>query len=528
MYALAGICVIGVPGVHADRHALLIGIDEYEDLNGINPLSGAAADAEAIDKALTEVANFPTANVRLLTSHGDTKPSRRNILFELEQLKGSVKRDDLVFIFFAGHGVERENVPCLLPYDTDTRTDLNYRDSVLPTSVFRDEIQKIPCKALIMAFDMCRTSPFKEGRGTGPNNPLGEAQARSAVLVSTSPAASPPGPASIVILYACSPRQHSFEWTAKKRGFFSFFLEQGIRSTPEGGAADEHGVVTMRSLLDYLKKAVSGAVAREQGGEQTPYPLSEGADAMQLIIASGRTPQSNGETAVPLAVGNTVQQQFDAAFQRGEELCAAGRYDAGLVKFEDALAIDGRSARATNGAAKCYFHMNNYVGAERLYKRAIELDPRYVNPVNNLGLLYEIYRHDYREAERLYRKAMELDAKEAFPVYNLGRIFDDQKRDDAEAEKLYRKAIGLDPQSALPVNALALLYYSRKKNYAEAEKLFRAATRIDANDGLLHANLALVLLAQNRKAEAVAEAERAVALGYKGPHTIFDKLGLKP
>ena len=67
---------------YGDNHALVIGIDEYQDRNNINPLGAAAKDAKDSLRTLTEVAEFPKANVRLLTSDGENKPTGANIVFE--------------------------------------------------------------------------------------------------------------------------------------------------------------------------------------------------------------------------------------------------------------------------------------------------------------------------------------------------------------------------------------------------------------------------------------------------------------
>ena len=67
----------------ADQYALLIGIDAYQDANRVNPLHAAAADAKGVAEALRDYSAFAAAHVRVLTSDGDTKPTRSNILFEI-------------------------------------------------------------------------------------------------------------------------------------------------------------------------------------------------------------------------------------------------------------------------------------------------------------------------------------------------------------------------------------------------------------------------------------------------------------
>jgi Flp pilus assembly protein TadD len=58
----------------------------------------------------------------------------------------------------------------------------------------------------------------------------------------------------------------------------------------------------------------------------------------------------------------------------------------------------------------------------------------------------EDVRKDYDEAERLYRKALELDPKHATNTGNFASFMKAVRKDYDEAERLYRKAVALDPK----------------------------------------------------------------------------------
>ena len=158
-FVIALLCVVGAATArpaYADQWALLIGIDQYEDVNHINPLGGAAADARALAKTLHDAAGFPEEHVKVLVSDGEVKPTRTNILNALARLANNAKAGDTVFVVYSGHGMDIDGTSYLLPYDTSAYDNSTIADSALETSKFRARLRQVKARALILAFDMCR------------------------------------------------------------------------------------------------------------------------------------------------------------------------------------------------------------------------------------------------------------------------------------------------------------------------------------------------------------------------------------
>ncbi len=284
------LALIPPASARADNWALLIGIDRYEDQGRINALGGAAADARSLKAALVEAANFPDANIRLLVSDGDVKPTRSNILTELARLAQNAAPGDTVFVLYGGHGMEVAGVPYLLPYDTTAFDAESLADSALPVGKFRQRLAQIKARALVLAFDMCRSSPLKTGKtAVSSDNNMTRSVARgldfkkSAAATGDSPAAS----LVAATFYSCGPDERSYEWTEKGRGYFSYYLEQGLR----GKAADAGGRVTLASLATYVSREVHKAVRLGEQKDQTPYPSLDGPGADGFVLTTG-TPVS--------------------------------------------------------------------------------------------------------------------------------------------------------------------------------------------------------------------------------------------
>lgn len=94
--------------------------------------------------------------------------------------------------------------------------------------------------------------------------------------------------------------------------------------------------------------------------------------------------------------------------------------------------------------------------AEKLYLRALELDPWLAIAHTNLGNI-RFRRGEEEEAEELYRKALTLDATQPEAQYNLGYVMLERGQPD-EAVAFFRGAIASDPQFADAYFNLAMAF----------------------------------------------------------------------
>ena len=104
------------------RFAVVIGISRYQDSNVV-PLKYAARDAKAFYNWLTQNGGYEESNVKLLLNEDATLKNIRQVLF---QWLGNTIEEDLVTIYFAGHGSpdspdSQENL-YLLPYDIEVNS----------------------------------------------------------------------------------------------------------------------------------------------------------------------------------------------------------------------------------------------------------------------------------------------------------------------------------------------------------------------------------------------------------------------
>jgi len=90
-----------------------------------------------------------------------------------------------------------------------------------------------------------------------------------------------------------------------------------------------------------------------------------------------------------------------------------------------------------------WHQMMNMDQARREYERAIKLDPKYSEAINNLGTVY-YSRKNYRRAVSQYNKALKLAPSSGSIYSNLGTAQFARKK-YKEAAECYEKALALDP-----------------------------------------------------------------------------------
>jgi tetratricopeptide (TPR) repeat protein len=151
-------------------------------------------------------------------------------------------------------------------------------------------------------------------------------------------------------------------------------------------------------------------------------------------------------------------------------------------------------------------------GAIAAYRRAIDLDPKYVEAHNNLGVaLWD--KGDLAAAIAAYQKAIDLDPQYFKAYYNLGLALR-KKGDLAGAIAAYQKAIDLDPMPAQPCYDLGNALQD-KGDLAAAMAAYQRAIELNPDYAQAHCNLGAVLALRGKFADSLRAYQRGDELGTK-------------
>lgn len=204
-----------------EKYALLIGINDYIDTN-IPDLAYARNDVILLGETLIAHLGFPAERVIPLINESATK---RNIEEEMNRLAEYADIDDLVLIFFSGHGTYGDD----LDGDEDDGTDeylLPY-DAVhgkLYTAIVDDMfgywIKRIKSMNVLLLIDSCHSGGAAKGtRGYSMMRTSSKSISRDRVVSDTSRDG-------IAVITASKADQQAHEYSklGKGHGVFTYFL----------------------------------------------------------------------------------------------------------------------------------------------------------------------------------------------------------------------------------------------------------------------------------------------------------------
>ena len=234
--------------------ALLIGVSEYEP--GLNPLPAAVKDLDAMRKVLLhpEMGGFAESDIVLLKN-----PRRQEMEESIETLFANRHRDDLILLFFSGHGIKDDSGRLYLGTSKTRKTpqgDL-VRSSAVAANFVHENMGRSRSKRQVVILDSCFSGAFADGLSAKDD---GSIDIRTQL-----------GGEGRAVLTSSSSTQYSFEQEGEELSLYTRFLIHGI----ETGAADLDGddVVSIDELHEYASRKV-----REVKPEMRPeiYAMREG------------------------------------------------------------------------------------------------------------------------------------------------------------------------------------------------------------------------------------------------------------
>ncbi len=254
---------------------------------------------------------------------------------------------------------------------------------------------------------------------------------------------------------------------------------------------------------------------------------SEVARAIADEVQAKLTPQERAR----LARARPVNPAAHEAYLKGRYYWARATEDAvrkSIEYLEEAVTKDPNYALAHAGLADAYNQLANPIleivpqsaiipKVKAAATKALELDDNLAEAHISLGRIKFYYDWDWAGAEKSFRRAIELSPNYPYPHYVYGLLLSALGR-HAEAIQESTRALASDP-AALLVNGVAGLIYCFARQFETAEEQLRKTLQLDANFMFAHWILGgLCLLPMGRYDEAIAELQKAIVLSGNVAH----------
>jgi hypothetical protein len=248
--------------------AVVIGVNRYAK---VRPLRYAVNDAKTFYNHLVEFNQIPRENVTLLLDQDVTLTRMRSTLGT--QIKNKAGKDDMVILFFAGHGATEKDVQSpdgdglekyLLPCDADPK---DLYATAMPMAEVSRIFGRIQSERLVFIADSCysgasggRTIDVSGIRATLSDGFLDRVA----------------GGKGRVIITASGANEVSAEYDNIKQGVFTYYLVEGLKGKAD---TDKDGTITVDEVYRYVSEAVPRATNQEQ------HPVKKGTVEGQLILS---------------------------------------------------------------------------------------------------------------------------------------------------------------------------------------------------------------------------------------------------
>ena len=237
-------------------YALVVGIAKYQHMPALNYSDDDAYRIYAHLKS-PEGGALRDNQIRILI---DEDATRKNILNALRNLFAKADKNDVVMLYYSGHGLEGTFIP--IDYD-------GYKNTIS-----HDEITEIfdqsEAKHKICFADACHAGSLMATKGSYSTALLNFYEELDRVQGGTA------------FLLSSKSKEYSLEDKGLRQGIFSHFLIRGLK-----GEADTDGnlTITIRELYDYVYRNVRGYTAQVQ------TPLLAGEFEENMPVGFVRTDQ---------------------------------------------------------------------------------------------------------------------------------------------------------------------------------------------------------------------------------------------
>lgn len=231
----------------------------------INDLPFCSKDGSELNNVFINNLEIDDGNIKATGINQSDEVTRTDILRKIQTLSKKCKPDDIIVLYFSGHGYSENNEGYLIPYDTDL--DL-ISDTSISIQRVKDELEKCEAKTKILIIDSCYSGI---GHGKKVDSKMSEAFENS--LFSDISEGS-------VIFASCKKNEKSFPLEDNSMSVFTHYLIEGLKGN---AALNNHSEISFEDLYTFVTKKVA-KWAFDNDVSQTPNMKLEYAGKLMIKV----------------------------------------------------------------------------------------------------------------------------------------------------------------------------------------------------------------------------------------------------
>ncbi|MFN8388540.1 MAG: caspase family protein, partial [Anaerolineales bacterium] len=268
----------------SSKYALVIGNTEYAD-PGLAQLTAPGKDAEDFARVLKEKDLCEFDEVRVLLNQVSS-----SIIEAIDEFFEQKKPDDLLVLYFSGHGVRDELGALYLAVKNTFRSRL--RSTAIKSDYIREVMDQSRSRRQVLVLDCCNSGAFQQGT-------------KAATGVSVGTASAFEGGYGRIILTASDSTQ--FAWEGDKvigetdNSLFTHFLVEGLEGEAD---MDGDGRITVDELYDYAYEKVKHATPK-----QTPSKFSSKQQG-EIILRQNMSIEEIRSVPLPTPLLDSIDNPF--------------------------------------------------------------------------------------------------------------------------------------------------------------------------------------------------------------------------
>src|SRR5215211_53677 len=265
----------------SERLALIIANTEYTDPN-LAQLTAPGKDAQALAQVLGEKEICAFDNVQILLDAPESVVSEA-----IEEFFEGKKSDDLLLLYFSGHGVRDERGALYLAVKNTNHHRL--RSTAIKSDFIREALETSRSKRVVLILDCCYSGAFSQGTKAATGASIGTATAFEAGY-------------GRIILTVSDAMQFAWEGNQiigdkAQNSLFTHFLVEGLLGQAD---LDRDGRITVDELYEYAYEKVRLATPK-----QTPSKFSTKQQGV-VILRENIPLQTVAQGALPEYLKNSI------------------------------------------------------------------------------------------------------------------------------------------------------------------------------------------------------------------------------